>query len=140
MLVEKQLDPNKKVEQINDAVCVIVGVVSEHWLKTSMVSTYDPRFNALPKAKFQFMLDPPDDPNFLPDFVVAINNISEVQKGIATGDKCQYFMIDEASVKKLHFSADICELQVSFFCFFVFFDNTCSYLTYNAAHTSSRGR
>ncbi|KAF8067620.1 hypothetical protein FPV67DRAFT_1764371, partial [Lyophyllum atratum] len=110
--VERQLDPTKVGEPISEAVCIVVGEVSEHKLYTSTVGNYNPDYNTLPTAKFQLTLVEPSDVHFAPDYSRAWNAIGVIEDTIATGDDQRYLRVTEGSQNSLRLSSPLMEARV----------------------------
>lgn len=124
VLTESHTKAGKPAE---DAVCIIVGEVSEHKLDASSIGNYRPQYNALlTGAKIQFTLERPNDIDFGPDYDIAIANLKQCQNGVAIpGLECLYMLLppppvasgsDAASINAkttIRFSSLLTELRVS---------------------------
>ncbi|KAG5637592.1 hypothetical protein H0H81_004043, partial [Sphagnurus paluster] len=95
-LVNRQLQDNAKEGPTTHMVCVVAGKVSDDKLFTSPVGNYTPKYNSsVSEAKFQFTLTAPSNPDFGPDWAVAIKTLQECQTVIAKGDDHRFFILSD---------------------------------------------
>ncbi|KAF8055153.1 hypothetical protein FPV67DRAFT_1367531, partial [Lyophyllum atratum] len=116
MLVERQLGAKKSDADgpVNDAVCIVVGLVSSNKLFTTPGGNYNAEFNTFSTAKFQLTLLSPDDPDFGPDYPVALDNLASCQRATATGNDHRYLILESGpGNRSLRLSAPMMESRTS---------------------------
>lgn len=99
--------------QLGDAVCVIVGRVSNERLYVTPEGNYNPLHSEVGKCKYTFLLRPPNDPDFSLDWALGLANVERVQTAIATGNNRKNLLVDEGPVRFLRFSSDMYDTTVS---------------------------
>ncbi|KAG6836741.1 hypothetical protein H0H93_003965 [Arthromyces matolae] len=87
------LERNRQSNEVTDAVCVIIGEVSDSKLFTDPLGNYNPEYNKLATAKYQLSLISPSEPVLADDFKVAMKNLACVQDEVAVGTDNRYFLI-----------------------------------------------
>ncbi|KAG6918481.1 hypothetical protein DXG01_014108 [Tephrocybe rancida] len=103
----------KKPRFASDAICVVVGVVSEHNLHTTSMGNYNPTYpKQMTAVKFVLSLVMPDDPEFKSDYSTALDNITKLQDAVSTGSNNKWLIVgDKAANRTLRLSAPIMEVR-----------------------------
>ena len=98
--------------------CIVVGTVSAEKVYLGKHGNFSLKYNenAL-KAKIQFTITRPNDPDFGPDFDKAIDALEEYQRGISETSYHRYFILKEDG-NGMRMNFPLFELKVSFFFFF----------------------
>ncbi|KAG6848763.1 hypothetical protein H0H93_014331, partial [Arthromyces matolae] len=87
------LECDRNTNDVTEAVCVIIGEVSDERLFTNPLGNYNPQFNKLATAKYQLSLTCPAEPVLADDFKNTLRNLSAIQDGVGAGLDNQYFLI-----------------------------------------------
>ena len=93
ILSVKNDNPSEPTEPLY---CIVVGTISNNKCFLEKHGSFSPKFNedAL-KAKIQFTLSRPNDPDFGPDFDKAIDAFTEYQSSISETPLQRYFILKE---------------------------------------------
>ena len=97
-----------------EAICVVVGVVSETRFKMGPTGNYNPEFNKLTDAKYTFVMDEPKNPDFRPDWSTAIKALEEAENLIHGSKDHRYFIEKIGNLRSLRLSARVLQEKVRF--------------------------
>ncbi|EFI28517.1 hypothetical protein CC1G_14049 [Coprinopsis cinerea okayama7 len=92
-------------------ILTVVGVVSPSRLHVTPGGNWNPKYNELKKAKFQFTLVPPDpDSSFHPHFALALEKLRTLQGRVAqtTGNR-KYLLVEEDGIPGIRLNQDMFE-------------------------------
>ena len=93
--------------------CIVVGIVSAEKAYLRKHGNFSLKYNnnAL-KAKIQFTITHPNDPEFSPDFDKAVTAFEEYQQGISESPYHRYFILKEEG-NAMHMNFGLFEPRVS---------------------------
>lgn len=76
------------------------------------IGGYRREYGKLSTAEFQFFIGRPDDRVLAEDYDKAVENLSKIQGGIATGTDRKNLLAIEGKTKNIRLSANVFELRV----------------------------
>ncbi|GLB42482.1 hypothetical protein LshimejAT787_1104970 [Lyophyllum shimeji] len=90
------------------AIGILLGQVSEDRLYVSPTGTHS-SFSILAKAKFQFTLEQPLDPDLRLDWEPTLRNLEHIQNAIASTSEKQHMILRSGTARSLRISAPVFE-------------------------------